>query len=163
MTDKGLDMKETNELETEEKIDKEEKVGKKILNFIIKTMNGMAYGLFSTLIIGTIIGTIAKIFPEKTILRIVFDSLSNVLKMLTGIGIGLGIARSLKLDGIKLIVCCVAGGIATYAGQANIWTAIFSDNPIKLADFSLQFKFQVGDPLTVYVVVVLTSLLTNLV
>ena len=163
MTDKEVHMKETNELETEEKIDKEEKVGKKILNFIIKTMNGMAYGLFSTLIIGTIIGTIAKIFPEKTILRIVFDSLSNVLKMLTGIGIGLGIARSLKLDGIKLIVCCVAGGIATYAGQANIWTAIFSDNPIKLADFSLQFKFQVGDPLTVYVVVVLTSLLTNLV
>ena len=149
------------ELETEEV--KEEKLGKKILNFVIKTMNGMAYGLFSTLIIGTIIGTIAKIFPEKTVIRIMFDSLATVLKMLTGVGIGLGIARSLKLDGIKLIVCCVAGGIASYAGQANIWHVLFSSDAQAILDFTGKFKFQIGDPLTVYVVVVCTALLSNVV
>ena len=39
-------------------MEKEEKKSKKILNFVIKTMNGMAYGLFATLIVGTILATI---------------------------------------------------------------------------------------------------------
>ena len=34
----------------------------KILNFFVTTLNGMAYGLFATLIIGTIIGTIGTLF-----------------------------------------------------------------------------------------------------
>ena len=71
---------------------------KKTLDFIIKSMNGMAYGLFSTLIIGTIIGTIASLFEEGFVYA-VLNSLSILLKNLTGVGIGIGIAWSLKIDG----------------------------------------------------------------
>ncbi|MDY2746896.1 MAG: hypothetical protein SOV57_06860, partial [Bacilli bacterium] len=45
----------------EEKI---EKKPNKILEFLITTLNGMAYGLFATLIIGTIINTIGGFFPN---------------------------------------------------------------------------------------------------
>jgi len=140
-----------------------QKVGKKILNFIITTMNGMAYGLFSTLIIGTIIGTIAKIFATDSLVFILLNNLSTVLKMLTGVGIGLGISRSMKLDNIKLIVCCIAGGIASYAGSANIWGLIGLTDMTVSEYFADKFKFQVGDPLTVYVVVICTVLLSNVV
>ena len=55
---------ETNEKINEQQIDdkkeikqsnKFKEVMKKVLNFIVVSMNGMAYGLFATLIIGTII------------------------------------------------------------------------------------------------------------
>ena len=58
----------------------------KILDFVIKTMNGMAYGLFSTLIIGTIIGTIGSFFGSNTLVFAVLNSFASVLKNLTGIG-----------------------------------------------------------------------------
>ena len=45
----------------------EEKQNNKILDFFIKTLNGMAYGLFATLIIGTIIGTIGTFFKNSDI------------------------------------------------------------------------------------------------
>ena len=44
----------------------EVKKGKKVLDFVIKTMNGMAYGLFSTLIVGTILATIGGFFHETS-------------------------------------------------------------------------------------------------
>ena len=40
----------------------EEKKVNKVGEFFIKTLNGMAYGLFATLIIGTIFGTIGTLF-----------------------------------------------------------------------------------------------------
>ena len=150
-------------METQELKNEKESIGKKILNFVIITMNGMAYGLFATLIIGTIIGTIARLFPNYSFVYAVLNSLSNVLKSLTGIGIGVGIARALKLDGLKLITCCVAGGIATYAGGIKIWE-LFSLSGFTITEyFNSVCKFQIGDPLTVYAVVISTILLTNLV
>lgn len=79
-----------------------------VYNYIIKTMNGMAFGLFSTLIIGTIIGMLAKILGLDFL-----NNLADLLKTLTGVGIGIGIAWSLKLDSLKLIAAGVAGGIAS--------------------------------------------------
>ena len=43
-----------------------EKKQNKIMNFITITLNGMAFGLFATLIIGTIISTIGGFFPSST-------------------------------------------------------------------------------------------------
>ena len=57
MTEENIDIKEEN---ADEEILEEEK--KKVLDFFITTLNGMAYGLFSTLIIGTIIATIGQLF-----------------------------------------------------------------------------------------------------
>ncbi|HPX84125.1 MAG TPA: PTS sugar transporter subunit IIC [Bacilli bacterium] len=81
---------------------------KKILDYFVKTLNGMAYGLFSTLIIGTIIGTIGTLVNVPAIIH-----LADLLKTMTGIGIGVGIAWSLQLEGLKLIAAGVAGGIAS--------------------------------------------------
>lgn len=81
---------------------------KKFLDYLVKTLNGMAYGLFSTLIIGTIIGTIGTLLKVD---EIIF--LANLLKTMTGVGIGIGVAWSLKIDGLKLIAAGVAGGIAS--------------------------------------------------
>ena len=56
---------------------------KKVLDFIIKTMNGMAYGLFSTLIVGTIVSTIAGFFPENGFIYGFLKFISDILKSLT--------------------------------------------------------------------------------
>lgn len=125
----------------EEKIIESSK-GKKVLNFVIKTMNGMAYGLFSTLIIGTILSTIASFFKVDSYLYNNLSAIADFLKKSTGIGIGLGIAWGLKLEGLKLLSVAMAGGICT-------WMC----NPIGI---------KVGDPLVVYIVVICVALLSNL-
>ena len=89
---------------------------KSVLNFFMTSFNGMAIGLFSTLIIGVIIGQLSKglgSIPNLEVIETPLLDLSNILKSLMGIGIGFGIATALKLEGIKLIVTGVAGGIAT--------------------------------------------------
>ena len=45
----------------------ETKKENKVLDFFIKTLNGMAYGLFATLIIGTIFGTIGSLFAKGSV------------------------------------------------------------------------------------------------
>lgn len=101
---------ENNEIKTETNDlnkDKIKETLKKVLNFIVVTMNGMAYGLFSTLIIGTIINLLTKI-PALSFMSDLFTA----LKQLSYMGIGAGIAWALKLDGIKLIAVAASGGLA---------------------------------------------------
>lgn len=89
---------------------------KSILQFFIVSFNGMAIGLFSTLIIGVILGQLAKLIGNIPGAEFFSESvldLSNIIKPMMGIGIGFGIAIALKLDGIKLVVAGIAGGIAT--------------------------------------------------
>lgn len=89
---------------------------KDVLNFLITSFNGMAIGLFATLIIGVIITQISKLMgliPGLDDITAALLNLSSVLKLLMGIGIGFGVAIALKLEGIKLVVAGVAGGIAT--------------------------------------------------
>lgn len=90
---------------------------KGILNFFILSFNGMAIGLFSTLIIGVIIGQLSQLFgliPGLGVVESGLNDLATVLKGFMGIGIGFGIAFGLELKGLKLVVTGVAGGIATY-------------------------------------------------
>lgn len=111
-------------------------IGKRFLDCFIKTMNGMAFGLFSTLIIATIIGTIGGFFNEASLIGEFFKNISTVLKLMTGVGIGVGIGWVLKLEGLKLITTAAAGGIASYmAGVPG---------------------FAIGDPLVIYFVVIIT-------
>ncbi|NLY04462.1 MAG: PTS sugar transporter subunit IIC [Campylobacter sp.] len=109
---------------------------KRTINYIVISMNGMAYGLFSTLIIATIIATLAGFLPKNSDIYTFLINISTVLKQLMGVGIGIGIAWAFKIDGLKLIAAGVAGGIASYmAGTLG---------------------FKIGDPLTVYFVVIIT-------
>ena len=51
----------------------------KVLDFFIKTLNGMAYGLFATLIVGTIIKTIGTyLFAFENDFCIFFKSFFTV-------------------------------------------------------------------------------------
>ena len=126
--------------------------GKEILDFIIKTMNGMAYGLFSTLIVGTILATIGGFFNQDLYISKIIISVAKFLQNMTGVGIGLGVAWSLKLDGLKLITIAAVGAIASYL-NLNIY------NP-DINEFS-KLGLRIGDPLTIYLVVIGTYLVTK--
>ncbi len=137
-----------------EKVKKESK----ILGFLMSTLNGMAYGLFATLIIGTIINTIGGLFPSdgnefcKFMHQTLIDA-SVCLQNLTGVGIGIGIALSLKLDTLKTIALASSGAIAAYF---SLTTKFVTDNVYSNA-------MKIGDPLTIYLVVIIAYLLIKLV
>lgn len=113
--------------------------------FILNSLNGMAYGLFATLIVGVIL--------QQVGILIKWDFLSSdlytLLSRLMGVGIGLGIGIALNKDGLPLVMLAIAGGIAT--------------------SFILDFKtFEIltvtgpGNPLTAYFVPVLSYLVMNI-
>lgn len=144
----------------------EEKQEKPILNFLMKTLNGMAYGLFATLIVGTIFATFGNFFKDGAgtnqfcnfMYRIFGDvkgsqSISSVLKNLTGAGIGVGIAIALKFDPLKTIVLA---GVGELAACTSIST-MFITSPSSVDHLAI--SFQVGDPLTIYLVCISIALL----
>ena len=78
---------------------------KKILNHIfIDGLSGMALGLFSTLIIGPIIGQIGTYLI----------AISSVAKTVTGAGIGVGVAAKFKQGPLVTVSAAVAGMIGAF-------------------------------------------------
>lgn len=157
----------------------EQKKEKSVLSFLQKTLNGMAYGLFATLIVGTIFGTIGTLFGygvesskfcelmarifgyTNKALDIKWFGVSNILQGITGAGIGVGIAIALKFDPLKTIVLAVVGQIAACL---SLSTKVI-DNPYLLNQLEahFNFSFQIGDPLTIYLVCISVALLMQLV
>jgi uncharacterized membrane protein len=127
---------------------------KKLWEFSITTFNGMALGLFSTLIIGTIIQNIGKLAGFDTFLK-----LADLLKTLTGVGIGIGIGFSLKLGGLRIIGAGVAGGIASglnfgLPGDPIVeyLCVIFSIQIIKGIDYLSDNVFKFKNPLDIILI-----------
>jgi len=89
-----------------EETKKQQNVWKNIQTFLMKSTNGMALGLFGTLIIGTIIALLADIPGLSSI-----ASFSNLLKGLMGVGIGLGVALALDMKGIGVAAVAAAGAV----------------------------------------------------
>lgn len=86
---------------------------KKVLNHIfIDGLGGMALGLFSTLIIGTIIGQIGTLIGGNIGEYII--AVANVAKTLTGAGIGVGVAVKFKTSPLVTISAAVAGMIGAF-------------------------------------------------
>ncbi|MCF0116867.1 MAG: PTS sugar transporter subunit IIC, partial [Bacilli bacterium] len=148
MKEKEVEIKEQENKEAKEN----KTIGKSLLEFLITTLNGMAYGLFATLIIGTIINTIGGFFPNGegankvcAFLNNTICGGANVLQILTGAGIGVGIALALKLTPLQTIVAGASGQIAAYFALS---TKFVTDGIVN------QGKMQVGDPLTIYLVVI---------
>lgn len=86
---------------------------KKILNHIfIDGLSGMALGLFSTLIIGTIIGQIGTLIGNEIGTYLI--AISSVAKTVTGAGIGVGVAAKFKQGPLVTVSAAVAGMIGAF-------------------------------------------------
>lgn len=87
---------------------------KKYLNrLFIDGLSGMAYGLFSTLIIGTIICQIAKLVGGNVV-GDYLNAMGSVAKTLTGAGIGVGVACKLKSSPLTTVCAAVCGMIGAF-------------------------------------------------
>ncbi len=89
---------------------------KKVKGFLneifIDGLSGMALGLFSTLIIGTIIGQVANFIPGQ--LGVILTAIANVAKTITGAGIGVGVASKLKQGPLVTVAAAVTGMIGAF-------------------------------------------------
>ena len=97
--------------------------------FLMTTTNGMAIGLFGTLIIGTILSVFADIPGLETV-----SDFAILVKSLMGAGIGLGVALSLKKQGVAVVAL-------TAAGMAGTLIFSFADGEF----------YKASDPLSCYV------------
>lgn len=90
---------------------------KKVLNEIfIDGLSGMALGLFSTLIIGTIIAQIGVLIGGTIGGYLI--AVSNVAKTITGAGIGVGVACKFKEGPLVTVSAAVAGMVGAFPGVA---------------------------------------------
>lgn len=90
---------------------------KKALNHIfIDGLSGMAMGLFATLIIGTILSQIGTLFVGGRIGNLLFVT-GKVASLLTGAGIGVGVAYKFRSSSLVTVSAAVNGMIGAYAGK----------------------------------------------
>ncbi len=92
---------------------------KKYLNrLFIDGLSGMAYGLFATLIIGTIIGQIGTLLGDNVIGQYLI-AMGNAAKTITGAGIGVGVACKLKAAPLTTVSAAVCGMIGAFPNVLN--------------------------------------------
>ncbi len=150
--------------EAEKPVPKESK-GKIFLGYLKKFANryfitafaGMANGLFCTLIAGTIICQLARIFgngsSENEILNLCYRFLNGIgtfAKVMMGAGIGVGIAYALKSSKMAL-ACSVAVGI--FAANAPQFISYVQGE----AQLSSSVLIGTGNPITCYLAVVVAA------
>ena len=91
--------------------------GKELFNHIfIDGLTGMAWGLFSTLIIGLIIEQIGKLIGNNQIGNMLI-LIGKVCSVLTGAGIGVGVAVKYKASPFVTISAGMAGLIGAFASK----------------------------------------------
>lgn len=87
---------------------------KEILNHVfIDGLTGMAWGLFSTLIIGLILTQIGGFIPNR--LGEIIVIIGKIASALTGAGIGIGVASKFKSGTYVTVSAAIAGMIGAFA------------------------------------------------
>ncbi|MGN0384130.1 MAG: PTS transporter subunit IIC [Eubacterium sp.] len=106
---------------------------KTLKNFLnelfIDGLTGMAQGLFATLIIGTIICQIGTWIPNATIAKYLL-MMGNVAKIMTGAGIGVGVATKLKASTLTTVSAAVVGTLGGFATNILNGTMLLTGTPI---------------------------------
>ena len=129
---------------------------KRFKDVLMKTTNGMAIGLFGTLIIGTVIALFAKIPGLEKI-----NDWAKIIQGLMGAGIGLGVALALKRDGVTVVTLTAAGFVGNYAWE---WLNFKTLATGAGGEVGLQFTINsIGDPLSCYVAVMLAAIVLKFV
>ncbi len=117
--------------------------------WFIDAFTGMALGLFATLIAGTILCTIAKIFPQDSKMFYIVNTIGSIAKTLMGAGIGVGIAFKLKSKPLVIFTAAVAGLVGAFS------------NAIIAGTFALSVGAP-GNPIGSYVVALMAIELASL-
>lgn len=108
------------------------KVLKKICNHIfIDGLSGMALGLFSTLIIGTIIEQLGGLIGGDV--GTFCYELGKIAASVTGAGIGIGVAFKFKASALVMISSATAGMIGAFASKLLAGTVILETGVINYA------------------------------
>ena len=118
--------------------------------WFITGFGGMSQGLFATLIIGLIIKQLGKLIGEGTGVGQALILAGNVASVLTGAGIGAGIAHSLKANRLVIFACMVAGFIGAQAKAFAAGTLIENGNFV-IASLSP------GDPIGAFFAAVISA------
>ena len=90
-------------------------------NYVINTFNGMAYGFFASLIIGTILKQLGTLVHVEQLV-----TWGTVAGYLMGPAIGVGMGYAIDAKGLNLISAVIAGAIG--AGTFN--NGVQAGNPI---------------------------------
>jgi len=105
--------------------------GKALFNHIcIDSLTGMAWGLFSTLIIGLIIEQIGKLVGDNSIGNLLIV-IGKICAALTGAGIGAGVAIKNKATPFVTISASIAGLIGAFASKI-LTNSVFVNSSIVL-------------------------------
>ena len=88
--------------------------------YFVDAMSAMALGLFASLLMGTIFGTVADLIPEGNVIRDYFDLLSGAGGA-TGAMIGVAIAYSLKAPPLVIF----SAGVVGMSGNSLGTTVLF--------------------------------------
>ena len=98
-------------------------VKKSFKRIFIDGLSGMAYGLFSTLIIGTILCQISKLVGDNSV-AVYINNIGNIAKTFTGAGIGVGVACKLKSAPLTTVCAAVCGMIGAFPSIATTAFAV---------------------------------------
>ncbi len=129
-----------------------DKVKKILKHIFIDGLSGMAMGLFATLIIGTIICQIASAIGGSVGNYI--NMIGNMAKIITGAGIGVGVAGKFKSSPLVTVSAATAGMIGSFAGKV-ISGAIIVDGTMMLSG--------VGEPMGAFIAAMVAIDIGNLV
>lgn len=92
--------------------------------YFIDAMGAMALGLFASLLIGTILGTIGDVFDrmigatETSVFADVCNTMAGYAKGATGMAIGVAIALKLGADPLVIFSCAAVGAMGNGMGAA---------------------------------------------
>ncbi|MGB4176831.1 MAG: PTS sugar transporter subunit IIC, partial [Halanaerobiales bacterium] len=89
------------------------KVASRITNYIVKVFNGMALGLFSSLIIGLILKQLGILFNLDALIK-----MGTIAQNLMGPAIGAGVAYSIGVSPLGIFASLITGAIG--AGTITI-------------------------------------------
>jgi uncharacterized membrane protein len=128
-------------------------LAKKVMTrYLIEALTGMAQGLFVTLIAGSIIKQIGKLVGKETKFGSMLRIIGDLASLLTGPGIGVGIARALSENNLVIFSTMVAGLLGAFSDQyiAGKW----GSGPLSLIP---------GNPIGAYICSVIACELGNIV